>query len=248
MGSVHWGLNKMADILQTTFPCAFLWLRFKFHWNSLKFVCCKSTIDIKPILVQVMGWCWKGSKPLPEPMMTQLYALVINTLTLWAVWPMTWTRPDALTSEPGGAPGFHSCGGQHKLNRIILRELLPSIDEYNEWSFCAVFTFSSHTSWILGAKTSQKSVHCKVRFTRVFWPNSVQFFCLCSVYVVVGVFRFLYLGKNVHVRHRILNEHKLQLIIFGSILNSSDVFASVTLHQIDVGASFKPTDATASAG
>ena len=85
---------------------------------------------------------------------------------LLSVWPMTWTRPDALTSEPGGAPGFHSCCGQHKLNRIILWELLPSIDEYNEWSFCAVVTFSSHTTWISGAKTSRKSVYCKVRFTR----------------------------------------------------------------------------------
>ena len=66
---------------------------------------------------------------------------------LGLVWPMTWTRPAARTSELGGAPGFHSCCGQHKLNRIKLRELLPSIDEYNEWSFCAVVTFSSHTSW-----------------------------------------------------------------------------------------------------
>ena len=71
---------------------------------------------------------------------------------------------------------------------------------------------------------------------------------MCSVNVVVGVFRFLFLGKSVRVRHRMLNEHKSQLNIFGSILNSSDVFASVTLHQMDVGASFKPTDATASAG
>ena len=43
----------------------------------------------------------------------------------------------------------------------------------------------------LGANTRRKSVHCKVRFTRIFWPNSVQFFCLHSTYVVVGVFRFL---------------------------------------------------------
>ena len=139
------------------------------------------------------------------------------TKPYWLVWPMTWTRPDARMSEQGGAPGFHSYGGQHKLNRIILRELLTSIDEYNEWSFCAVVTFSSHTSWILSAQTSRKSVHCKVHFTRIFWPDSIQFFCLRSTYIVVGVFKFLYIEKNVHVRHRILNEHKLQLIIFGSI-------------------------------
>ena len=90
---------------------------------------------------------------------------------LLSVWPMTWTRPDALTSEPGGAPGFHSCCGQHKLNRIILRELLPSIDEYNEWLFCAVVTFSSHTSWISGAKNQpeisalQGSFHSRSIFT-----------------------------------------------------------------------------------
>ena len=158
-----------------------------------------------------------------------------------------WTCPDAFTSEQGGAPGFHSCGGQHKRNRIILQELLPSIDEYNEWSFCAVVTFSSHASWILGAKTRRESVHCKVCFTHVFWPNSIQFFCSRSAYVVVGVFKFLYLDKNVHVLHRILNEHKLQLIIFGSILNSTDIFESVTLHQMDVSVSFKPTDMTVSA-
>ena len=32
------------------------------------------------------------------------------------------------------------------------------------------------------------------------------------------------------------------------LLNSCDVFASATLHQMDVGASFKPMDAMASAG
>ena len=38
------------------------------------------------------------------------------------------------------------------------------------------------------------------------------------------------------------------MIVFGSILNSSDVFASVTLQQMDVCVSFNPMDATASAG
>ena len=111
---------------------------------------------------------------------------------------MMWTRPEARTSEKGGAPGFDSCGGQHKLNRIILRQLSPYIDEYHEWSLCAVVTFSSHTCWILGAKTSRKSVHCKVRFTLVYWANSFQLFCLSSSYVAVSAFKFLYLDKNVH--------------------------------------------------
>ena len=158
----------------------------------------------------------------------------------------------SLAHDVNASGRAHVCPGRssrfsHKLNmlnRIILRELLPStgIDEYNELSFCAVVTFSSHTSWILGAKTRRKSVHCKVRFTRV------QFFCLRSTYVVVSVLRFLYVEKNVHVRHGLLNEHKLQIIVFDSILNSSDVFASVTLQQMDVCASFNPMDATASAG
>ena len=161
---------------------------------------------------------------------------------------MTWTHPDARTSEQGGAPVFHPCGGQWKLNCTILRELLPSIDEYNEWSFCAVVTFSSHTSWNLVGKTSRKSVLWKVRFTRVFWHESVQLFYLRSIYIVVSVFKFLYLEKNVHVRHMMLDEHQLQLIIFDLILNSSDVFASVTSQQMDVGASFKLIDSTASVG
>ena len=108
---------------------------------------------------------------------------------------MTWTCPDAHTSEQGGAQGFHSWGDQHELNRKILLELLPSIDEYNEWSLCAVVTFSSHTSWILGAKTSWKSVHCKVNFTHILWPKNIKFFCLRSTYVVASVFNFYTLRK-----------------------------------------------------
>ena len=91
-------------------------------------------------------------------------------------------------------------------------------------------------------------MHCKVRFTLVFWPKSIQCFCLHSTYVVVNVLKFLYLEKNTHEPHRILNEHKLQVIIFGSILNSNDVYAAVTLQQMDVGASFNPMDVKASAG
>ena len=115
-------------------------------------------------------------------------------------------------------------------------------------SICTVVTFSSHSRWILGAKTSRKCVHCKICLTCIFWPDSIQFFCLRLTHVVVSAFKFLYLAKNVHIRHRILNEHKLQLIIFGSILNSSDVSVPVTLQQMDVSVSFKPMDATASAG
>ena len=151
------------------------------------------------------------------------------------VWSMCNVAHDVNTSglvhvsaEQWGAPAFHS-----NWPAKYSCELLPCIDEYNELLFCAVVTFSSNTSWILGAKTSRKSVHCKVRFTFVFWPNSAKFFYLRSTYVVVSVLKFLSVDKNVHVRHRILNEYKLQLIVFGSILNSSDVFASVTLQPMD---------------
>ena len=38
-------------------------------WISLKFVL-RSPVDNKPALVQVMAWCRRGAKPLPEPMLT----------------------------------------------------------------------------------------------------------------------------------------------------------------------------------
>ena len=36
----------------------------------LKFVL-KSLINNKPVLVQVMAWCWTGDKPFPDQMLTQ---------------------------------------------------------------------------------------------------------------------------------------------------------------------------------
>ena len=54
----HWGWDKMADILQTTFSnsfssnenlCIFIWI-------SLKFVPTDPTNN-QPILVQIMAWC-----------------------------------------------------------------------------------------------------------------------------------------------------------------------------------------------
>ena len=92
-----------------------------------------------------------------------------------SVWPMMWMRPEARTSELEVLQVFILAVVNTNWTAQNPRELLPSIDEYNEWSFCAIVTFSSHTSWNLGAKTSRKSVHRKVCFTHVFWPNSVQF-------------------------------------------------------------------------
>ena len=39
---------------------------------SLKFVP-MSSIDNKPALVRVMAWCQTGDKPLPKPMMSQVF-------------------------------------------------------------------------------------------------------------------------------------------------------------------------------
>ena len=39
--------------------------------SSLKFVP-KGPIDDNPALVQIMGWCWIGDKPLSEAMLTQI--------------------------------------------------------------------------------------------------------------------------------------------------------------------------------
>ena len=62
----------MAAILANDiFKCIFLNENDKIPIQvSLKLVC-KSPIDNKPALVQVMAWRWIGDKPLPEPMLTQ---------------------------------------------------------------------------------------------------------------------------------------------------------------------------------
>ena len=138
-----------------------------------------------------LNWSWKIMPYLHflELMLESCYLFIFSQAE-------SWKRLGAPTSVLGGAPGFHSCGVQHKLNSIILRELLSSIDEYNEWSFVLLSHFlqiSSHTSWILAAINRRKSAHYKVRFTRVFY-----------------------------------------LMALGSILDSSQVFASVTLQQMDV--------------
>ena len=60
----HWGLDSW-------------WTFWRWHnqmqvsCTPLKFVL-KVPIDDQPSLVQVMAWCQTGTKPLPEPMMTQI--------------------------------------------------------------------------------------------------------------------------------------------------------------------------------
>ena len=67
----HLPLDKIGDILaDDNFKCIF----FKENDGiviqiSLKFVP-RIVIDNKPALVQVMAWCQRGNKPLPEPMLT----------------------------------------------------------------------------------------------------------------------------------------------------------------------------------
>ena len=67
----HWGLYKMAAILQTSFSNAFSWMKYVciLIQISLKFIT-KGVIKKKTSLAEVMAWCRTGDKPLPEPMMT----------------------------------------------------------------------------------------------------------------------------------------------------------------------------------
>ena len=62
----------MATILaDDNFKCIFLNENDRITIQiSLKFVPL-SPIDNKPALVQEMAWCWRGDKPLPEPMLTK---------------------------------------------------------------------------------------------------------------------------------------------------------------------------------
>ena len=66
--STHLTLVKMAAIL--IYSVAFSLMKsLVFLFNSLKFIP-KSPFDYKAALVQVMGWCGIGKRPLSEPMLT----------------------------------------------------------------------------------------------------------------------------------------------------------------------------------
>ena len=60
----HWGQDKMADIFQTTFSNAFLWMML----ILIKFVP-KCSINNIPAFVRVMAWHFPGDKPISKPMM-----------------------------------------------------------------------------------------------------------------------------------------------------------------------------------
>ena len=79
-GLTHWGWDKMAAVLQTTFSNAFnIWVSIKV---SLKFVP-KGPINNTPALVQIMAWCRPGDKPLSEPMMNILLTHICVTRLQW---------------------------------------------------------------------------------------------------------------------------------------------------------------------
>ena len=61
------GCHFPDDILQSIFLNENIWILIKV---SLKFVP-KGPINKIPTLVQIMAWCWSGTKPLSEPMMVK---------------------------------------------------------------------------------------------------------------------------------------------------------------------------------
>ena len=69
----HWGLNKMATILQTKFHMHFLrwWIKhlIQISVNSSSTNVTYMRLGAGSALVQVMAWCLFGAKPLPEPML-----------------------------------------------------------------------------------------------------------------------------------------------------------------------------------
>ena len=63
----YWSLNKVADILQTTFSKALLWMKKNQNRNSsFAEVCSQGPVDNISALVQVMAWCWIDANPLME--------------------------------------------------------------------------------------------------------------------------------------------------------------------------------------
>ena len=80
----HWGRDKMAAIIQTTFSSAFSWIkmyefRLRFHWIFVP----KGSINNIPSLVQIMAWRRPGDKPLSEPMMVSLLTHICVTRPQW---------------------------------------------------------------------------------------------------------------------------------------------------------------------
>ena len=96
----HWGQNKMADILQTTFCNSFYWIKMVIFYSIFTDTCSKDPISRMPALVQIMAWRLSGDKPLSDPMMAQFidtYAsLGLNELRLlhWHLGNCMWSNPE----------------------------------------------------------------------------------------------------------------------------------------------------------
>ena len=80
----HWGRDKMAAILQTTFSNAYflnenVCISLKI---SLKLVH-EVRVNIISILVQIMAWRRSGDKPLSEPIMVNLLTHICVTRPQW---------------------------------------------------------------------------------------------------------------------------------------------------------------------
>ena len=80
----HWGRDRTAAILQTTFSKAFSCkkiyeFRLIFHWCFIP----KSQINNTPALVQIMAWRRPGNKPLSERMMVSLMTHLCVTRPYW---------------------------------------------------------------------------------------------------------------------------------------------------------------------
>ena len=75
----YWGLNKMPDILQTTFSNTFSWKESLVSWAliSLKFALGES-IDNKSSLVWLMAWCQSSRKLLSTPVLTMFHPHIIS--------------------------------------------------------------------------------------------------------------------------------------------------------------------------
>ena len=78
----HWGLDKMADIFQTTFSNAFSWMKMLPIKMSLTFVP-HGPINNIPALVQIMGWRLPGDKPWSGPMVVRLPTHIGVTRPQW---------------------------------------------------------------------------------------------------------------------------------------------------------------------
>ena len=105
----------MEAILQMTFSSAFSWMKIfefwlKFHWSLFLRV----QLTIFRALVQIMGWCRPGNKPLSEAVMLSLLMHICVT------WPQ-WIKPQTSTSQPS-VSYITSCGLVKLYDDIDLRQ------------------------------------------------------------------------------------------------------------------------------